>query len=88
MNKKKSYVVWKGIKPGIYDSWKETSEQVIGVSRCEYKSYPSREEAEKAYLTRRREVLPDTRLEPNDEDQVEVISMAENVNNSILTIIL
>jgi ribonuclease HI len=28
--KKKYYVVWRGIKPGIYDSWDDCKKQVQG----------------------------------------------------------
>ena len=47
----KSYVVWVGAKPGIYDSWPEASAQVAGFPGARYKSYPTRAEAERAYRT-------------------------------------
>jgi ribonuclease HI len=49
MAKQKSYVVWKGIKPGIYDSWEECRLRVENFEGALYKSFPSKEEAEKAY---------------------------------------
>ena len=45
----KYYVVWKGVKPGIYDNWKECEQQVKGVKGAVYKSFKTREEAEKAF---------------------------------------
>jgi len=51
MAKKKFYVVWKGVKPGIYDSWAECKSQVSGFENALYKSFPTREEAEKAFST-------------------------------------
>ena len=49
-NKKtKHYVVWKGRRPGIYLSWQEASEQVIGYSRARLKSYGCLEDAEAAF---------------------------------------
>lgn len=49
MAKKKFYVVWKGVKPGIYDSWEECKPQVSGFEDALYKSFTSFEEAEKAF---------------------------------------
>lgn len=45
----KHYVVWKGHRPGIYGSWKECQEQIRNYQGAIYKSFPSREAAEKAW---------------------------------------
>jgi ribonuclease HI len=50
MAKKKFYVVWEGVEPGIYDSWAACQVQIKGYPNAKYKSYPSREAAEDAYL--------------------------------------
>ena len=47
MAKKKYYVVWKGVTPGIYSSWEECQVQIAGVQAL-YKSFNSLEEAERA----------------------------------------
>lgn len=47
--KKKIYVVWKGLQPGIYDTWDKCKAQVHGYDQALYKSFPSREIAEAAY---------------------------------------
>ncbi|KAH9836220.1 uncharacterized protein C8Q71DRAFT_724058 [Rhodofomes roseus] len=39
------YVIWKGIRVGIFTSWGETSGYVLGVSRAAHKSFSSYEEA-------------------------------------------
>lgn len=49
MAKKKFYVVWKGVKPGIYSSWDDCKAQVSGFENALYKSFSTREEAEKAF---------------------------------------
>ncbi len=49
--KTKYYVVWKGAKPGIYDSWKACAEQVHGYPDARYKSFPTLKEAEAAFKT-------------------------------------
>lgn len=45
----KFYVVWKGHTPGVYDSWNKCKAQVNGYEQAIYKSFPTREIAEKAY---------------------------------------
>jgi ribonuclease HI len=47
--KKKYYVVWKGKKQGIYDSWAACQEQVSGVADAKFKSFESLQEAQSAY---------------------------------------
>lgn len=49
MAKKSFYVVWNGVTPGIYSSWNECKAQVEGYDGAIYKSFPTREEAEKAF---------------------------------------
>jgi ribonuclease HI len=46
---KKFYVVWKGVKPGIYDNWEEASLQVSGFQGAQYKSFSTKAEAESAF---------------------------------------
>ena len=47
--KKKYYVVWKGVNPGIYDNWTDCKKNVEGFAGPKYKSFSTLEEAEKAY---------------------------------------
>lgn len=49
MAKQKFYVVWKGHNPGVYTTWEECKNQVSGAEGAMYKSFPSLEEAEKAF---------------------------------------
>jgi len=49
MAKQKFYVVWKGIEPGVYDSWDVCKRQVENFDGALYKSFPTKELAEKAY---------------------------------------
>lgn len=48
-DKKKYYVVWQGVTPGVYDSWDKCQQQIKGYPQAKYKSFGSREEAEAAY---------------------------------------
>lgn len=47
--KSKYYVVWNGRTPGIYTTWDAASLQVSGYRGAKYKSFPSRDEAERAF---------------------------------------
>ncbi|WP_087974973.1 ribonuclease H [Oceanobacillus rekensis] len=49
MAKKKYYVVWVGKKPGIYSSWADCQAQTNHFDKAKFKSFESREQAEKAY---------------------------------------
>lgn len=49
MAKKNFYVVWNGVEPGVYDSWDKCKAQVQGYDGAIYKSFPTREAAEKAF---------------------------------------
>ena len=57
MAKKRFYVVWNGLVPGIYKSWDECQEQIKGVKQALYKSFDTLEEAERAYSSSPREYI-------------------------------
>ena len=48
-SKPKFYVVWKGHQPGVYANWDAASRQVSGFPGAQFKSFPSRHEAETAF---------------------------------------
>ncbi|TMU55230.1 viroplasmin family protein [Flagellimonas algicola] len=48
-NKKKFYVVWKGKRPGIFESWDDCKAQITGFKGAQYKSFSTFDEAKKAY---------------------------------------
>lgn len=47
--KQKYYVVWAGVKPGIYPDWGDAKAQIDGFEGAKYKSFETRDEAEKAF---------------------------------------
>jgi ribonuclease HI len=49
MAKKKYYVVWKGLKTGVFLKWEECKKQVKGFSGAIYKSFNNKELAEQAF---------------------------------------
>jgi ribonuclease HI len=48
-NTKKYYVVWKGLQPGVYDTWEACKRQVMGFDKALYKSFETHEAALRAY---------------------------------------
>lgn len=48
--KQKFYVVWVGNKPGIYNNWKDCKDSVSQYNGAKYKSFETKQEAEKAFL--------------------------------------
>ncbi len=48
MAKQKYYVVWDGVVPGIYTSWAECQLQIKGYVGAKYKSFATKEEADRA----------------------------------------
>lgn len=49
MGKGKTYVVFQGFTPGIYNSWESCREQVSGFKSATFRSFPTQEEAKEAY---------------------------------------
>ena len=46
----KTYVVFVGHRPGIYNSWPEAQRQVYGFRGAIHESFPTRAQAEQAFL--------------------------------------
>jgi ribonuclease HI len=51
MLQNKWYVVWKGVTPGIYDTWADCKKQIDGFERALYKAFESPDEAARAYMS-------------------------------------
>ncbi len=49
--KRKYYVVWHGVEPGIYDQWDKCKAQIAGFPGAKYKSFKSLSEAEDAFAS-------------------------------------
>ncbi|MDR2040855.1 MAG: ribonuclease H family protein [Tannerella sp.] len=49
MAKKRFYVVWVGVRPGIYTSWEDCKLQVAGYPGARYKSFDTGEAAREAW---------------------------------------
>lgn len=51
MGKQKNnfYVVWKGLRPGVYSNWSECQKQIIGFPDAKYKGFKTQQLAQKAF---------------------------------------
>ncbi|MEN9919199.1 MAG: hypothetical protein RL662_1635 [Bacteroidota bacterium] len=49
MAKKNYYVVWNGVRPGVYSSWDECKKQISGYDGAIYKSFKNLDEANVAF---------------------------------------
>ena len=58
MPKQKFYVVWRGRKPGVYDSWDDCKQQVEGIGEAAYKAYATLEDAEEAFWRGKEDAQP------------------------------
>jgi ribonuclease HI len=47
--KQKFYVVWKGVKPGVYRTWNDCKDQITAFEGAQYKSFNSLQEATDAF---------------------------------------
>lgn len=57
MANKKHYVVWAGYTPGVYETWAECEAQTHLFKGAKFKSYPSKEEADKAFVNGKEKVI-------------------------------
>ncbi|MBK0371135.1 ribonuclease H1 domain-containing protein [Flavobacterium agrisoli] len=49
MAKKKYYVVWIGRQTGIFETWEDCNKQIFGFPKAQFKSFATKELAEKAF---------------------------------------
>ena len=57
MAKKRYYVVWNGLRPGVYSSWEECQAQIKGIKQALYKAFDTLAEAEQAYASSPRQYI-------------------------------
>ncbi len=80
MPAKKYYVVWSGLRPGVYETWKECEAQIRGVDGAVYKSFPDRESAVKALNSDWREYIGKKKEEPAKKVQRDRQSIRESIS--------
>ena len=82
---KKFYVVWSGLNPGIYHSWDDCQAQIKGVKGAVYKSFDSKEEAERAYASPAYEYVKKTHPNPPQQVAPSNSPKGENSNSAKAT---
>lgn len=84
--KKKYYVVWRGEKPGIYESWAECKQQVDGFPNPLFKSFKNQEIAKEAFSDSPDKYMGENYIEPTmlakyrDSDDLRPISRTLSVD--------
>jgi len=82
MAKKKFYVVWEGKKRGVYNTWKECQQQIVGFKGAKYKSFKTKENAEKAFKSNYEDYIGKNSFESElTKEQLQIIG--KPVLNSI-----
>lgn len=85
--KQKYYVVWKGVTPGIYDSWTNCQLQTKGYEGAIYKSFTSRSEAEEAYNSSAHLYFKTKKSEPqNKPNEKSLTSLPKEVHPNSLCV--
>ncbi len=74
MAKQKFYVVWKGRKTGVFDTWGKCNEQIIKFPGAVYKSFKSKLLAEEAFKADSKEFIGQNIFESElSPDQIKLI---------------
>ncbi|GAB1416502.1 ribonuclease H family protein [Paludibacter sp.] len=69
-SKNNYYVVWDGVKPGIYKSWDECKLQIHGYVDAKYKGFKTLEEAQKTFNSNYRDYIGKTAIPPTKENKL------------------
>jgi ribonuclease HI len=81
--KPKFYVVWKGAKPGVYNTWPEANAQVAGFPGAKFKSFPSRSAAEHAFKvgpSKAGDAFPNKKKSPSSQSSASIIKPSLSVD--------
>ncbi len=71
---KKFYVVWKGFKTGVFETWEDCKKQTAGFPDAQFKSFRSKSLAEQAYNGSPTDFIGQDLFEPElTEDQLKLI---------------
>ncbi|MCK9159126.1 MAG: ribonuclease H family protein [Bacteroidaceae bacterium] len=65
MNKKKYYVVWEGVDPGIYTTWTECELQIKGYKGAKFCSFNTHEEAAQAFQSSPLDYINNKKKDPS-----------------------
>jgi ribonuclease HI len=80
--KKKYYVVWEGLKTGIFTTWNDCKKQITGVVGAKYKSFKTLDMAEKAFNGHYEDYIGKTIVESTLPKE-ELLSIGQPILSSI-----
>ncbi len=80
--KRKFYVVWIGVEPGIYNSWADCSLQINGYKGAQYKSFDTLKEATEAYNSHPSDYIQKSPPLETHSDSPKILSK-EIIENSV-----
>lgn len=68
------YVVWKGKKPGIYESWADCKAQINGFKGAQYKAFTEFSQAKKAFMGNFADYksTPKTKVRPSKRELLQI----------------
>lgn len=84
--KQKFYVVWEGVTPGIYTSWTDCQLQTKGYEGAKYKSFDTREEAERAFSSSPYAYIGKNAKKAEGKRQVSTYQLPASVNDNSLAV--
>ncbi|MDD4054322.1 MAG: ribonuclease H family protein [Bacteroides sp.] len=80
--KRKFYVVWIGVEPGIYNSWADCYLQINGYKGAQYKSFDTLKEATEAYNSHPSDYIQKSPPLETHSDNPKILSK-EIIENSV-----
>lgn len=83
MKQEKFYVVWEGVTPGVYTSWTDCLLQTKGYEGAKYKSFETREAAEKAFASSPYEYIKRRTSKPTPIKETETHLPTGVIGNSL-----
>lgn len=81
--KQKYYVVWKGVKPGIYNTWIECKLQIDGYQGAIFKSFLNPKIAEEAFADSPTKYMGDNYIEPTMLEKYKNANIGFPIKNSL-----
>ena len=83
MAKIKFYVVWKGRQTGVFNSWAECLAQTNGFPQAVFKSFETREQAEKAFIDSSAEYVGKNKKVVSSLSKEELALIGDPIDDSI-----
>ncbi|WP_028402677.1 viroplasmin family protein [Ectobacillus panaciterrae] len=84
--KQKYYVVWKGRKTGIFNTWAECEAQTKGFTGARFKSFPSLAEANEAYKNGASSSPSAAARKPAASKQIQLFDTADTIEEDSISV--